>query len=340
MKIAQIVPSLKPTGPVNVALDLAKTFRQLGHQVHFFYFDELPGAVQEEASKITLSQPVNWDGYDVVHSHGLRPDQYIRRHYRSMPITVSTLHNYVRQELTFSYGKMVAAFFTPVWSWFCAKHDANVALSHHMKLYYFKFWRNQNLVHIPNTRIIDLKPNQERVAEVGKIAAGRKILGSVSHLTKRKGTKQIFPFLEQNKDWVYVHIGGGNTQELIKKAAYFGVEDRCFFMGAKERGWEYAAAFDVFILPSYSEGFPLSLMEAVQIGVPVVCSGLPVFNEIFSPKEICLFELENTKSLQQAVFKALTDKDELVRNAKSRFESEYHPTIVAKQYLELYNYLG
>ena len=337
MRIAQIIPSLLPTGPVNVALDLTQLFRQQGHEVHLYYFDDKEGAVKdEEATKIGFNEKRDWSAYDVIHSHGFRPDVYVRRHYRNMPPALSTLHNYLGEDLTYQYNKWVALIFSPIWNWACSRHKTNVVLSENMKAYYQKFWRNKRIEVIPNTRVLDLTPNPQRLTEVKALAGGRHILGSVSNITARKGVEQVFPFLQAKPDWIYVHIGGGPLDELKSKAAHYQVEDRCYFMGSKPKGWQYAQAFDVFILPSYSEGFPLSLIEAIQLEVPTVCSDIPVFQEIFNEDEVCHFRLDDTQSLSEAILRAFAQKDTLVRHALARFKREYSPQIVAKKYLELY----
>lgn len=337
MKIAQIIPSLLPTGPVNVALDLSFLLRKKGHEVHVFYFDEKAGAViGTNAERIKFREKRDWSDFDIVHSHGLRPDVYVRRFYKQMPPSLSTLHNYVKDDLKFQYSALIAAVFVPIWNWACAKHKANVCLSHHMKTYYQEFWKNKNLEVIHNTRVIDTTINQNRIEEIQSLAAGRKVLGSISTINPRKGLDQVLPFLVQNPDWVYVHIGGGDIDGLQEKAKQLKVQDRFISLGAKPKGWEYAQAFDVFALPSYSEGFPLSLIEAIQLGVPVACSNIPVFREIFSTDEVCRFELNDADSLTNAVVQAYRQKDTFVTHALTRFEKEYSADTVATKYLELY----
>jgi glycosyltransferase involved in cell wall biosynthesis len=50
---------------------------------------------------------------------------------------------------------------------------------------------------------------------------------------------------------------------------------------------------DVLFLPSRQEGFGIPLLEAGMIGLPVVCSTIPVFREI-GGQEVCFIELEDS----------------------------------------------
>jgi glycosyltransferase involved in cell wall biosynthesis len=337
MKIAQIIPSLLPTGPVNVALDLATLFSQAGHSVSIFYFDKKPGAVSHpKAKKIGFSTKLNWKNFDVVHSHGLRPDAYVWRNIKQMPATVCTLHNYLKNDLRYSYGPLAAKIFSPFWNLMCSKHKANIVLSQNMLAYYQAFWRNKKLVCIANTRVIDLERDLAREEKVKELAAGKKIIGSISNVTGIKGLEQLVHFVAKNPQWAYVHVGGGELGDLKELAAKLKVSERCFLLGKQPKGWQYARAFTVFALPSRSEGFPLSLIEAVQLQVPVITSSIPIFKELFPAKAVARFELDNPESLLAAINQTLLNPQERSALALRHFQENYHPKKVYQKHLELY----
>ena len=76
-------------------------------------------------------------------------------------------------------------------------------------------------------------------------------------------------------------IGPGEFRDGLESAASsFGVDDRVVFLGACTPAEinEHLRASDVFCLPSFAEGLPVALMEAMAVGVPVVTtyiSGIP-----------------------------------------------------------------
>jgi len=253
-----------------------------------------------------------------------------------MPRTVSTIHNYAKLDLEYTYNKFIASIFEPVWNWACAKHTCNVVLSNDMKNYYSRFWRNKNLHVIPNTRVIDTDVNESRIQEIRSFAEGRNVIGSLSVVTVRKGLGHIIQFLTRNENWVYVHVGGGDLAELQSQAQELGVANRCMFLGHKNEGFEYVHAFDVFAMPSLSEGFPLSLIEAVQIGTPIVASKIPVFEESFSSSEISFFALNNNEEFSQAVDRVMKNKGSYIEKALAKFRLKYAPDIVANDYLNVY----
>ena len=57
-------------------------------------------------------------------------------------------------------------------------------------------------------------------------------------------------------------------------------------------GHEKEALFkqsDIFILPSYSEGFPLSVLEAMSYGLPLIVTPVGALPEVLKEGENCFF---------------------------------------------------
>ncbi len=339
MRIAQIVPSLVPQGPVRVALDLGYLLRQRGHRVDFYYFDSLEGSEDPGGQRERLSwHAPQWGGhYDVIHSHGLRPDLYTGWYHKRLPSTVHTLHNYLREDLRYQYGPLKMKAAELLWNRACKNHAASVVLSRDMEDYYHRFWRQQRFRIIPNTRRIELSSQAAlRQEKIRSWAAGRPVMISLSTASQRKNLEALLPFLQQEKDWCYVHVGGGALNRLQEKARAMGLEARCLWLGPQARGWEFLPAADVFMLPSRSEGFPLSLLEAVKLKVPAVTSDLPVFRELFDGQEVARFTLNDDKSLRESLSKVRQDGKARAERAFRRYQSQYSPEVVAGAYEKLY----
>jgi glycosyltransferase involved in cell wall biosynthesis len=339
LRIAQLIPSLLPTGPVSVALDLTALFREQGHEVDLFYFDDLEGAADLKAQKLKWRGSKHWMDYDIIHSHGIRPDLYVRMNRWQMPKTVTTIHNYVFEDLKHAYNGLVSKVFGRIWCWAWLKHDARVVLSRHMKAYYSSFMGGKSFNVIANTRLIDRKSITKETSQIKAFARNRKVIGAVAHVTTRKALHQVIEFLYEDEDWVFVLVGDGDLQPLIELAKKQGVSDRCLFMGYQEKGWQYIPDFDVYVIPSVSEGFPLALIETVQMHVPVVASAIDVFKEIFNDNEVSFFQLNNVESLRKAVHLADEKQEMFVKNAELRFQAEYAPDKISKKYLELFRSL-
>lgn len=77
----------------------------------------------------------------------------------------------------------------------------------------------------------------------------------------------------------FMIVGSGPEEGRLKaEAARFGLENRVIFAGWQENTADYYAAFDIFLLPTLSEGMGISVLEAMAAGLPVLASetgGIP-----------------------------------------------------------------
>jgi glycosyltransferase involved in cell wall biosynthesis len=98
----------------------------------------------------------------------------------------------------------------------------------------------------------------------------------VGQLARRKGHDVLLHALARLRHEARLTIvGDGPERERLERlASELGVRDRVSFEGARGqhelRGYYEAA--DVFCLPSFQEGLPVVLMEAMAFGVPVVAT--------------------------------------------------------------------
>ena len=93
---------------------------------------------------------------------------------------------------------------------------------------------------------------------------------------------------------------------------------------------------DIYALPSFSEAFPLSLIEACYSGISSVCSSIPVLKEVYTDDEVTFFELNNIKSLQYAIERATKEKERLGSNAKNKTKSNYSMKQMIENYKIVY----
>lgn len=101
------------------------------------------------------------------------------------------------------------------------------------------------------------------------------VILSVGQLSKRKNHEVIIRALAKikNINVKYLLCGFGELEDYLKQLAKnMGVADRVIFAGYRKNIYEILQIVDCFAFPSLQEGLPVSLMEAMAAGVPVVCS--------------------------------------------------------------------
>ncbi len=74
----------------------------------------------------------------------------------------------------------------------------------------------------------------------------------------------------------FLLVGDGSLRdEFEQRCTALGIRDRVHFTGYQPDGYRYLGAMDIFVMPSLSESWGFTAMEAMAAGVPVVCSDLP-----------------------------------------------------------------
>lgn len=80
--------------------------------------------------------------------------------------------------------------------------------------------------------------------------------------------------------------GEGRCRDaLVQQARALGIADRVTFLGHREDVADVLARADIFALPSRSEAFPNSIMEAMAAGLPVVASNVGGIPELVSDQQ-------------------------------------------------------
>lgn len=342
MRIAYIVPSLVKQGPVIVVFELVKLLLNRGYDITVFYFDEKENNLLDFpclTKKISFTKTIRFQDFDIVHTHGLRPDAYVFFH-KPLHIKtrfVSTIHNFVIKDFTTQYNKLVALIFGNLWMFLLKRHDIRVVLSKTSLSYYQRWFKKKQLSYVYNTRCVDISKtlSDEEKRELQQFKGKAFLLGINAMLTPRKGVDLLLESIASITEVRLFLVGDGKSKvELQQLAQEKGVADRVYFAGYREDAYRYIPYYDLYLIPSRSEGFPLAMLEAVALKKNIVCSNIPVFKEIFTPKEVTFFDLDNINTLVDAIKIALkTDKSD---SAYQRYLKEYSPEQFAENYLDIY----
>lgn len=344
MKIAYIVPSLAATAPVFIAKRLSDYFLSKGNEVEVFYFDAKYGTdFKCKTTQIKMNEQINFNSFDIIHSHMLRPDKYIAKFSGRIKKakTISTIHCNIRDDLSYSYGKIISEFFRRKWLSALKKIDCTIQINDYLLDLYRKELTQSYLIY----NGISISNEEDDYSEIYKKIEEFKtrklsVLCSYSGIVERKGLMQILKLLKLRSDIAYVCIGEGKQKEkLIQFANKNGISDRIFFSKFKKNPYHVMKFCDVFMIPSYSEGFSLALLEAGSIGSSVVCSDIPAFNMAFSKDEVSFFKLNDMQSLSNAVDEALEFSEHKKETLKKKIDKCFSEQRMFEEYENLYNIL-
>ncbi len=190
--------------------------------------------------------------------------------------------------------------------------DSAIALTEDMKRTMQAIY-NRNIVVVPNG--INLK-EYTGDPSVQKVKGDEKRILFVGRLHPVKGVRYLLQAMkivyEKMPDAKLILVGDGEERELLEKLAdNLEIRECVEFAGRvpHERVQDYMNQAEVFVLPSLSEGFPVTILEAMACGLPVVATrvgGLP--DVIEDGVNGYLVKAKEPSEIAEALLKLLQDE--------------------------------
>lgn len=143
-----------------------------------------------------------------------------------------------------------------------------------------QIFKAKDVIHVPgigiNTKKFrDVTKNRDKKRAELEITSDTVVLISVGEMIKRKNHETALRALAKvkNKNFIYLICGRGQLEDyLMNLTKTLGLDDKVRFLGFRNDIPEMCAASDVFLFPSYQEGLPVSVIEAMSVGLPIICS--------------------------------------------------------------------
>jgi glycosyltransferase involved in cell wall biosynthesis len=108
------------------------------------------------------------------------------------------------------------------------------------------------------------------------------VAGIIARLTEQKAHRVLFDAMAHHPGLSRLHllvVGDGELRDdLRRRVETLGLQARVHFLGARRDLGNVLAAIDIFVMPSFWEGLPLSMVLAMGAGLPVVATrvaGIP-----------------------------------------------------------------
>jgi glycosyltransferase involved in cell wall biosynthesis len=214
----------------------------------------------------------------------------------------------------------------------------------------------RNAVSIPNSVDHELYRPKEKQDQ-----SARRRICFVGRLAEEKGLVSLVEAMQLVRDAIsgvtLDIVGDGPMRnELVDRAARLGLQDVIRFTGNSVALQHYHAS-DLFVLPSFSEGLSLALLEAMACGLPVVATNVEGNREVLHPAGPAsaipaagyrigecgiLVNPGDVAGLAGAIQRLLTDDDlasRLISRARSRAVATYALDKIINDYRSLYQSL-
>jgi len=295
MKIVQLLPSLDLGGMERLAVDLARQQKAEGHEPSI-YCTSHPGQLAPEAEsahvpvhsfgKTTgfslrlirdIASRLRVDRPDLLHAHNALVLHYgiAAARLARVPVVVNTRHG----------GNMNwDPHCERIWRQSVRWADAVVFISEGVREYYVTrdrlSKRNVSVIYNGiNVEKFSACPAHPAAAlPLFRVGCVGRLVPAKDHVTLIRAFALVTAVMPEAE----LHIlGEGPCRAAIAQTAEsLGISNRVFLHGASHDVAGFLSTLDLFVLSSLDEGLPISLMEAMAAGLPVVSTRLPGLTEL------------------------------------------------------------
>jgi alpha-maltose-1-phosphate synthase len=272
--------------------------------------------------------------FDLLHIHAIGPSLLIPlAKIFGIPV-VMTHHgpDYDRQK----WGRMAKLVLRAGEALGCSFADTVITVSRHIaSLVESRFHRKAT--YVPNgVQLPELLAPGEMCARHHLLP--QKYILTVGRFVPEKGFHDLLnAFSECQTDWKLVIAGDADHEDdysrCLKQMAQ--KDPRVVLTGfirAKELGEIFSNA-GLFVLPSYHEGLPIALLEAISYNLPILASDIPANQELADENEI--FPVGNVRVLTERLNQLITEGAKEAA-ARQRLEQEFNWNVIARQTEETY----
>jgi glycosyltransferase involved in cell wall biosynthesis len=350
MKIVQLLPSLDLGGMERLAVDLARQQIAEGHQA-LIYCTSHAGefAPETEAAGVpvhsfgkgkgfslrlirALAAKLRLDRPGVLHAHNALVLHYgiAAALLAGVPVVVNTRHG---GNLNWD------PHCERIWRQSVRWTDAVVFVSEAVR----EFYVTKDRLSINNTSVIYNGINVEKFFAHPAARLPRFRVGSVGRLVPAKDHVTLirsFALVAAAMPDAELHIlGDGPCRPAISQTAEsLGIANRVFLHGASHDAPGFLSTLDLFVLSSVDEGLPISLMEAMAAGLPVVSTKLPGLTELAPASVVAGYCTPGQpESLAEEILRAASRPDlSILGEAARRWAQKFSIRETWRQYRALF----
>ncbi len=377
MKVLYVAASLsfKYGGPTRVITELAKALTRKGVQVSIFApmeknenvcFDGLKGVDVKLFPKTFFSK--FWTSYsprlakalmeevfnfDLIHIHEIWHYPHFAAYRAAKKIgkpyiitTHGSLHPWAVK-----YKGLKKKIFTVLIQRHILQEAAVIQVLTDEEIQHIRtFGVNNNIIVVPNginPKEFQNLPPREKLEQLYPIIKGKQVILFLSRIHPKKGLDLIakaFGVIARKRNKVCLLIVGPNSNgyqgQIEKMFGAEGVLDKVIFTGMLT-GYERLVSLsgaDIFVLPSYSEGFSISVLEAMACKLPIVITSRCNFPEIEEVKAGVVIEPDVTQLVNSLV--RLLDNPQLCKemgkNGQQLISEKFTWDRIADRMIELY----
>ncbi|HHT25635.1 MAG TPA: glycosyltransferase family 4 protein [Firmicutes bacterium] len=288
--------------------------------------------------------------YDLAHTHGLKAALLATLAYRATKVPlVITLHNRLPEPRRKSLRILTNAVLR--WVLKTATHVVVVSQAQADEILRRRLLASQRLSVIPNGISPDAftahAVDADRVRQSWGIPPDGLLILMVGRMIAAKGVEDLLTaaqVLVRQGNYYFALAGAGPDLAGFRQVAQeTGLTERVRFLGYRDDIATLLQCADIFVLPSYSEGMPLTVLEAMAAGKPIVATRVGGIPELIEHDVTgVLVEPRQPRILAAALHHLAQDparRERLSRAAKTHVTTHFTDTEMVRRLLLVYQQL-
>lgn len=325
MNVAFLLNKSVISGPNIVALSNAESLLSLGIKVTVIFLygnkeieNDYPFLkninclyINASRKKILseVNDAINKHQIDIVHSHGFFPDFY--NAFSKAPLKFTTVHNIPHEDYSLRYGKLKGRVLTELHKLIMYKIKNVICISETV-FSVLPAAFNKHVIYNPvRDAFFDL--GQKKIKQANALPTFL-YCGHFSSL--KNPTKMIAALKEIDKDFRMICLGDGPLLNECKDMV--SSDSRFDFIGRTNNVPFYFQQSDFLLHFSKTEGFCLSVAEALVSGMEVIVNDIPIFHELKKNLDISeMHIISNQNEIKSYIMNAIENfaSDSRTRNA-------------------------
>ncbi len=173
------------------------------------------------------------------------------------------------------------------------------------------------------------------------------IIGTVAALAGHKDYPNLLQaakiVLNLKRNITFIAVGSGGDEQVLKELhKELNLADSFKFVGFQEDVGQFLKLFDLFVLPSKTEGLGSSLLDAMAMGLPVIATNAGGIPEIVEHnKNGLVVKKQNPQALAEAIIKMAEDEDLRKKFAEEGLKrvERFSVRNIVEQYITLFKNL-
>lgn len=216
--------------------------------------------------------------YDIVHAHTETGGLLLKF---AHSVKRNSKFIYTPHGMSFWKGSSIRSqlVYKPLERWICSGMDMNLGMNRE-EVDCLERWNKNSATYIHGIGLnVSRMQSPVRIRiEVRRefgLSELDKFIVSIGELDDNKNHITVIRALAQlgRSDFKYVVCGvGPNKELLLEEATKLGVKNNVLLVGYRSDVPDILNAADIFVFPSYHEGMPVSALEAMACGLPIICS--------------------------------------------------------------------